>query len=80
MRTPTAHQPRPSFPARSQTILCSLANFFAGDPDLKQVVSHTLEVGFRGTVPTTHTDRLTYNLGFYRSNLDDDIISSTASR
>jgi iron complex outermembrane receptor protein len=53
---------------------CSLANFFAGDPDLKQVVSHTLEVGFRGTVPTTDTDRLNYNLGFYRSNLDDDII------
>jgi iron complex outermembrane receptor protein len=53
---------------------CSLANFFVGDPDLKQVVSHTVEFGVRGTVPIADSDRLTYNLGFYRSNLDDDII------
>jgi outer membrane receptor protein involved in Fe transport len=52
---------------------CSLANFFVGDPDLKQVVAHTVEAGVRGTVPTNQTDRLTYNLGFYRSSLDDDI-------
>ena len=52
---------------------CSLANFFVGDPNLKQVIAHTVEVGVRGTVPTNQTDRLTYNLGFYRSSLDDDI-------
>ena len=53
---------------------CSLANFFVGDPNLKQVVAHTLEVGLRGTVAVNDGNRLNYNLGLYRSNLDDDII------
>jgi iron complex outermembrane recepter protein len=53
---------------------CSLANFFVGDPDLKQVVAHTMEAGLRGTVDLRDDDRLNYNLGLYRSNLDDDII------
>ena len=53
---------------------CSLANFFVGDPNLKQVVAHTVEAGLRGTVPIADSDKLSYNLGFYRSNLDDDII------
>ncbi|WP_428486398.1 TonB-dependent receptor [Rhodopila sp.] len=53
---------------------CSLANFFVGDPNLKQVVAHTTEVGLRGTVAIRDSERLSYNLGFYRSNLDDDIV------
>jgi iron complex outermembrane receptor protein len=53
---------------------CSLANFFVGDPNLKQVVAHTLEVGLRGTVATNDSNHVNYNLGLYRSNLDDDII------
>ncbi len=53
---------------------CSLANFFVGDPNLKQVVAHTVEVGLRGTMTTAESNRVNYNLGFYRSNLDDDII------
>ena len=53
---------------------CSLANFFVGDPNLKQVVSHTIEAGLRGTVAVGEGDRLSYNLAFYRSNLDDDIV------
>ena len=53
---------------------CSLANFFVGDPNLKQVVAHTIEAGLRGTVHLDDDDRLNYNLGLYRSNLDDDII------
>jgi iron complex outermembrane receptor protein len=53
---------------------CSLANFFVGDPDLKQVVAHTIEAGLRGTVHVNDDDRLNYNLGLYRSNIDDDII------
>ncbi|HEY0183248.1 MAG TPA: TonB-dependent receptor [Rhodopila sp.] len=56
------------------TVSCSLANFFVGDPDLKQVVAHTIEVGVRGAVTVNDRDRFTYNLGFYRSNLDDDIL------
>jgi iron complex outermembrane receptor protein len=53
---------------------CSLANFFVGDPNLKQVIAHTLEIGLRGTVRIGDADRLSYDLGFYRSNLDDDIV------
>ena len=29
---------------------CTLANFFAGDPDLKLVVSQTIEIGLRGKI------------------------------
>ena len=53
---------------------CSLANFFVGDPNLKQVVSHTIEAGVRGTVAVGDDKHLNYNLGLYRSNLDDDIV------
>jgi len=52
---------------------CSLANFFVGDPDLKQVVAHTIEFGLRGSVATGEGSRLSYDLGFYHSILDDDI-------
>jgi outer membrane receptor protein involved in Fe transport len=52
---------------------CSLANFFVGDPNLKQVIAHTIEVGVRGTVATGSADHLSYDLGLYRSVLDDDI-------
>jgi len=52
---------------------CSLANFFTGDPNLKQVVSHTIEAGMRGTLRPASDARLDWNLGLYRSNLDDDI-------
>ena len=61
---------------------CSLANFFVGDPDLKQVVSHTVEAGLRGGV-SAGGGRVNYDLGFYRSNLDDDIVfvnSATLNR
>ena len=53
---------------------CSLANFFVGDPNLRQVVARTVEVGLRGSVAISDTDRLSYDLGFYRSDLDDDIV------
>src|SRR6185312_6013698 len=52
---------------------CSLANFFVGDPDLKQVVAHTVEAGVRGAFTPFAGARLSYNLGFFRSKLDDDI-------
>ena len=52
---------------------CSLANFFVGDPDLQQVVSYTVEAGLRGTVAPFEGARLSYNVGLFRSNLDNDI-------
>jgi iron complex outermembrane recepter protein len=69
-RAPTPSELSCASPADS----CSLANFFVGDPNLKQVIAHTVEIGVRGSVAVGATDRLSYNLGFYRSNLDDDII------
>ncbi|HEX4366618.1 MAG TPA: TonB-dependent receptor, partial [Rhodopila sp.] len=78
-RAPTPAELSCAGPAES----CSLANFFVGDPDLKQVVAHTVEAGLRGTVSIGENDRLSYNLGFYRSNLDDDILfvnSTTLNR
>jgi iron complex outermembrane receptor protein len=52
---------------------CSLANFFVGDPNLKQVVSRTVEAGVRGTVTPFDGAQLSYNLALFRSNLSDDI-------
>ena len=45
-RAPTPAELSCAGPADS----CSLANFFVGDPNLKQVVSHTIEAGLRGAV------------------------------
>ncbi len=53
---------------------CSLANFFVGDPDLKQVVAHNVEAGIRGGFNPSPTLRVSYNLGYFHSNLDDDIV------
>ncbi len=52
---------------------CSLANFFTGDPGLKQVIAHTVEAGLRGALPLSSSVRATYDIGLYRSDLDDDI-------
>lgn len=69
-RAPTPAELSCAGPADS----CSLANFFVGDPDLRQVVSHTLEAGVRGSARLGDGGRLSYAVGFYRSNLDDDIV------
>ena len=52
---------------------CSLANFFVGDPDLKQVIAHTVEAGLRGQTPAAD-GTLSYTLGLYRTDLSDDIV------
>ncbi len=53
---------------------CSLANFFVGDPNLKQVVSRTIEAGVRGRIKASEDGTLTYAVGFFHSDLDDDIV------
>lgn len=58
---------------------CSLANFFVGDPDLKQVVAHTWEFGARGDVHPYEGARLSYSLGFFHTDLDDDILFVNSS-
>jgi len=68
-RAPTPAELSCASPADS----CSLANFFVGDPDLKQVVAHTFEAGLRGAFAPAPGATLSYSLGLYRSDLDDDI-------
>ena len=53
---------------------CSLANFFVGDPDLRQVIAQTWETGLRGSLATDKESTLRYSLGFFLTNLDDDIV------
>ena len=52
---------------------CSLANFFTGDPTLKQVVAHSNEAALRGTVRPADGVRISYDLSLFRTTLDDDI-------
>ena len=53
---------------------CSLANFFVGDPDLKQVVAHTIEFGARGTLNRIGGGRIVYRIGLFHTDSDDDIV------
>ena len=69
-RAPTPAELSCSSPANS----CSLANFFVGDPDLQQVVAQTFEAGVRGSVSLGNEARLRYSLGFFMTNLDNDIV------
>jgi outer membrane receptor protein involved in Fe transport len=52
---------------------CSLANFFVGDPDLKQVVARTIEAGARGHLTLPGRIAATYSLGLFRTESEDDI-------
>ena len=69
-RAPTPAELTCSSPAAP----CSLANFFTGDPNLNQVVAHTVEVGLRGQFRPFANARLDWNLSGYRTNLSNDII------
>jgi outer membrane receptor protein involved in Fe transport len=53
---------------------CSLANFFVGDPDLKQVIAHSIEAGLRGQANLPGDGTLSYELGVFHTNSDDDIV------
>lgn len=53
---------------------CTLPNALAADPFLKQVVTRTLELGVRGTLPGMLGDSLRWNAGLYRSVNHDDIL------
>ena len=52
---------------------CSLANFFSGDPNLKQVVARSWAAGLRGWFAPTDGMRIRYDLSLYRTNSGDDI-------
>ncbi len=52
---------------------CSLLSFFVGDPDLKQVVSRTLEIGLRGRLADVAGGRLSWDADFYHTKNHDDL-------
>lgn len=54
---------------------CMIDSFLVADPPLKQVVSHTVEAGLRGSWgQDARTGRLSWGLGAFRTQSDDDII------
>jgi outer membrane receptor protein involved in Fe transport len=53
---------------------CSLTNFFVGDPDLKEVVAHSVEVGLRGQTSLASGMSLQWHVGLYRTDTSDDIM------
>ena len=56
---------------------CSLLNFFIGDPNLKQVVARTFEIGLRGHLPDYLGGRFSWNADYYHTNDQDDLIFQT---
>jgi outer membrane receptor protein involved in Fe transport len=53
---------------------CSLANFFTGDPNLQQVLSHTIEAGLRSQFQPFEGTTVSSNIAYYRSTLNNDIL------
>jgi outer membrane receptor protein involved in Fe transport len=53
---------------------CVIAAFLVSDPPLKQVVSHTVEAGLRGT-RDLNIGTLGWKLGAYRADNTDDILA-----
>src|SRR6202030_3533418 len=59
---------------------CLLPSSLAGDPpNLNQVVTHTLEVGFRGRSPPHGSGRLSWNASVFRTDAEDDIYGIATS-
>jgi outer membrane receptor protein involved in Fe transport len=69
-RAPTPLELGCADPARP----CIIASFLVSDPPLKQVVSHTVEAGFRGT-GNLSIGTLNWKLGAFRADNTDDILS-----
>ncbi len=58
---------------------CMIDSFLVADPPLKQVVSHTIEAGFRGGWGhDAKTGMLTWGLGVFHTLSDDDIIEEAS--
>jgi iron complex outermembrane receptor protein len=53
---------------------CSLANFFTGDPNLQQVVSHTVEAGLRAQFQPFEGANVSSEINYFHSTLNNDIL------
>jgi iron complex outermembrane receptor protein len=58
---------------------CLIDNFLVSDPPLKQVVSHTIEGGLRGTFDLGSAGHLRWNAGVFHTLNTDDIINVSSS-
>lgn len=58
---------------------CTLANFFVGDPSLKQVVAHTFELGARGQLRPWGDARLEWNVDAFHTTNNDDILAVSST-
>src|SRR5450432_1059039 len=74
-RAPTVIELGCSDPAKP----CGLPNDFASDPDLKQVVARTFEVGARGSLAS---EQITWSVDLFSTNNTDDIqfVATTTSQ
>jgi iron complex outermembrane recepter protein len=74
-RTPTPLELGCSSPVNP----CMIDTFLVSDPPLKQVVSHTIEAGFRGSFgQDKKTGQVTWGVGVYDTISDNDIINVAA--
>jgi outer membrane receptor protein involved in Fe transport len=58
---------------------CKLPNAFVADPPLDQVVATTWEAGFRGQFDNLLDGSLNWNVGYFHTINDDDIIFKSTS-
>jgi len=53
---------------------CSLANFFVGDPNLQQVVSHTIEAGLHARFQPSEDMAVIADIAYFHATLNNDIL------
>jgi outer membrane receptor protein involved in Fe transport len=59
---------------------CKLPNAFISDPNLKQVVAKTWEIGFRGREVALPKGRMNWNVGYFNTRTDDEIYFIASGR
>ncbi len=60
---------------------CPIESFLTDDPPLEQVVSKTVEAGFRGTLESASGDqRFNWGVGYFRTLNQDDILFVNSDR
>lgn len=75
-RAPTAAELACADPANP----CLIESFLTSDPHLKQVVSHTWETGFRGTINKWSGEQWNWGIGLFRTLNSDDIYSAASTQ
>jgi iron complex outermembrane receptor protein len=58
---------------------CTLLNFFVGDPNLKQVVARSFELGARGDVASFADGRLSWHADYFHTKDHDDLVYETTT-